>query len=84
MLWLGSTLHGSGASVAGASRQGLLLGYCLSWLRPEQNMHFTCPPDVAAAMDKRMSSLLGFAGIARVRDDSDRHPFTSGPVYASQ
>eukprot|EP01046_Picozoa_sp_COSAG06_P017403 COSAG06_NODE_1181_length_10363_cov_10.391563_7_plen_145_part_00 len=55
LLWLGSTLHGSGASVPGTNRQGLLLGYCLSWLRPEQNMHFTCPADVAAAMDDRMA-----------------------------
>ena len=63
MLWLGSALHGAGASKAGAAyRQGLLLGYCLSWLRPEMNFHFACPSEVAAQMDPRMSTLLGFAG----------------------
>ncbi len=83
LLWLGSTLHGSGASAAGTTRQGLLLGYCLSWLRPEQNMHFTCPADVAAAMDERMSSLLGFAGITKSLGSAEQPPYVSGPVYAT-
>lgn len=81
LLWLGSALHGAGPSVAEvAERHGLLLGYCLSWLRPEMNMHFTCPPKVAAQMDERMSSLLGFAGSHRYGP----HPYISGPVYATE
>ena len=44
LLWVGSALHGAGASLSSAgTRHGLLLGYCLSWLRPEMNMHFSCP-----------------------------------------
>ena len=59
LLWLGSTVHGTGASLgASASRQGLLLGYCLSWLRPEMNMHFSCPPEVAAKLDPRIATLM--------------------------
>ena len=39
LLWVGSALHGAGESKPGAGvRHGLLLGYCLSWLRPEMNM----------------------------------------------
>jgi hypothetical protein len=81
LLWVGSALHGAGASVPTAgTRHGLLLGYCLSWLRPEMNMHFSCPSHVAAAMDPRMSALLGFAGSNRYGP----HPFISGPIYAAE
>lgn len=81
LLWVGSALHGAGESLPGAgTRHGLLLGYCLSWLRPEMNMHFSCPANVAATMDPRMAALLGFAGKNRYGP----HPFISGPVYAAE
>ena len=82
LLWLGSALHGAGASAAGvAARHGLLLGYCLSWLRPEFNMHFSCPPKVAARMDPRMSTLLGFAGPP---NRYGSHPYLTGPAFATE
>ena len=81
LLWVGSALHGAGASLPTArTRHGLLLGYCLSWLRPEMNMHFSCPSHVAAQMDPRMSALLGFAG----RNRYGPHPHISGPIYAAE
>ena len=81
ILWTGSTLHGAGSSAADAAiRHGLLLAYCLSWLRPEMNMHFSCPAEVAAGMDERMSTLLGFAGSHRYGP----HPYISGPVFATE
>jgi hypothetical protein len=82
LLWLGSSLHGAGESAADAGgRHGLLLGYCLSWLRPEMNMHNSCPPEVAARMDPAVSMLLGFG------DGPNRygpHPMISGPIYANE
>ena len=81
LLWTGSTLHGAGSSAADAAiRHGLLLAFCLSWLRPEMNMHFSCPAEVAAGMDERMSTLLGFAGSHRYGP----HPYISGPVFATE
>ncbi len=81
LLWLGSTLHGAGASRSDAApRHGLLLGYCLSWLRPEFNMHFSIPADAAANMDPRMSTLLGFAG----PPNRNTHPFLTGPAFATE
>eukprot|EP01049_Picozoa_sp_SAG25_P027083 SAG25_NODE_13892_length_261_cov_0.962963_1_plen_65_part_00 len=59
LLWLGSTVHGAGRSFDGSAvRHGLLLGYCLSWLRPEMNMHNSCPAEVAARLDPRMATLM--------------------------
>ena len=81
LLWTGSTLHGAGSSAADAAiRHGLLFAFCLSWLRPEMNMHFSCPAEVAAGMDERMSTLLGFAGSHRYGP----HPYISGPVFATE
>ena len=61
LIWLGSALHGAGASHPGAQhRQGLLLGYCLSWLRPEMNFHFSCPREVAAKMVRACKPAVHF------------------------
>eukprot|EP01052_Picozoa_sp_SAG31_P016504 SAG31_NODE_1095_length_9928_cov_5.441042_7_plen_167_part_00 len=81
LLWCGSLLHGAGRSAPGAAtRHGLLLGYCLSWLRPEMNMHFSVPAEVAAGMEPEVQALLGFAGHNRYGP----HPNISGPVYAAE
>ena len=81
LLWLGSTLHGAGASAADApTRHGMLLGYCLSWLRPEMNMQWACPPEVAAGLDGRIATLLGFAG----SDRYGKHPYKVGPAFATE
>ena len=56
LLWVGSALHGAGASLPSAgTRHGLLLGYCLSWLRPEMNMHFSCPSHVSLSLSLSLS-----------------------------
>lgn len=54
--------------------------YCLSWLRPEMNMQWACPPEVAARLDPRLATLLGFAGTDRY----GRHPYKIGPAFATE
>jgi hypothetical protein len=87
LLWLGSTLHGAGASTPDCGhpggpprRHGMLLGFCLSWLRPEMNMHWSCPPSVAASLDPRVSTLLGFAG----SDRYGAHPYKVRVAFATE
>lgn len=37
LLFLGSTLHGGGANRADHPRRGLIVSYCLGWLKPFEN-----------------------------------------------
>ena len=86
LLWCGSTLHaasrhaGTEDGYSAGVRQGLLLGYCLSWLRPEMNFHYSIPVSVMRSMNPDMQALCGFAGSNRYGP----HPNISGPVYAAE
>src|SRR3546814_2890557 len=41
ILFLGSTLHGAGANMTGAIRRGIIVSYCLGWLKPYENQRLT-------------------------------------------
>ena len=58
---LGSTYHAGGANRAGEARTGLLYGYCLGWLRQEQNQYLAVPPDVARTLPEPLQRLIGYA-----------------------
>ena len=58
---LGSTYHAGGANRAGDARIGLLYGYCLGWLRQEQNQYLAVPPDIARTLPEALQRLIGYA-----------------------
>ncbi len=58
---LGSTYHGGGANRSGDARTGLLFGYCLGWLRQEQNQYLAVPPHVAKDLPEPLLRLMGYA-----------------------
>jgi ectoine hydroxylase-related dioxygenase (phytanoyl-CoA dioxygenase family) len=58
--YLGSTMHGGGANVSNTRRTGALIGYGLGWLRQEENMYLTCPPEIAKAFPERLQRLVGY------------------------
>jgi hypothetical protein len=60
LLFLGSTLHGAGANRSGAPRRGIIVSYCLGWLKPYENMWLTYPPDVARHFPERLRDLVGY------------------------
>lgn len=60
LLFLGSTLHGAGANRAQAVRRGVLVSYCLGWLKPYENMWLTYPPDVARKFPPALRDLIGY------------------------
>ena len=58
---LGSTYHAGGANRAHGARTGLLYGYCLGWLRQEQNQYLAVPPHVARTLPEPLQRLIGYA-----------------------
>lgn len=60
ILFLGSTLHGAGANMTGAIRRGIIVSYCLGWLKPYENQWLTYPPDAARAFDPELAALVGY------------------------
>ena len=61
MLWLGSTLHGGGANDSDMLRRGIIVSYCLGWLRTFENQYLVYPPEVARTFDPELAALIGYA-----------------------
>jgi hypothetical protein len=60
LIWYGSVQHGMAVNRSDQPRTGLTLGYVCGWLRQEENMYLTVPPDLARGMPTRMQQLLGY------------------------
>lgn len=61
LLFLGSTLHGGGGNAAPHPRRGMIVSYCLGWLRPFENQWLVYPPHVARAFDPELAGLIGYS-----------------------
>ena len=60
IIFLGSTLHGAGSNHTDQVRRGIIISYCLGWLKPYENQWLTYPPDVASAFDPELAALVGY------------------------
>lgn len=60
LLFLGSTLHGGGANHSAAMRRGVVVSYCLGWLKPFENQWLVYPPEIARAFDPALAALVGY------------------------
>ena len=60
LLFLGSTLHSGGANVSPRPRRGLIISYCLGWLRPWETQWLAYPPNVARNLDPDIAALVGY------------------------
>ena len=60
-VYLGSVYHGGGANRSAGERTGLYIGYCLGWLRQEENQFLAVPPDVARTLPEQLQDLLGYS-----------------------
>jgi ectoine hydroxylase-related dioxygenase (phytanoyl-CoA dioxygenase family) len=60
LLFLGSTLHGGGANRTLSTRRGILVSYCLGWLKPFENMWLTYPPEIARTFPPELRDLVGY------------------------
>lgn len=61
LIFLGSTLHGGGANRDALPRRGVVISYCLGWLKPFELQWLVYPPSVARTFDPALAALLGYA-----------------------
>lgn len=61
LMFLGSVLHGGGANETDAVRRGVIVSYCLGWLRTFENQYLIYPPEIARTFDPELAALVGYA-----------------------
>src|SRR3546814_3606264 len=61
LLFLGSTLHGGGGNVSRAPRRGIVVSYCLGWLKPFELQWLVYPPAIARRFAPDLAALVGYA-----------------------
>lgn len=61
IVFLGSTLHGAGANRSGLPRRGIIISYCLGWLKPYENQWLAYPPEIARGFPPDVAALAGYA-----------------------
>ncbi|MEQ8653257.1 MAG: phytanoyl-CoA dioxygenase family protein [Kiloniellales bacterium] len=62
LFYLGNTFHGGGANRSDKPRMALINTYSLGWLRQEENMYLSVPPEVAAGLPDDLRRLIGYQG----------------------
>ena len=60
MFFRGSVFHGGGANTTDRPRLGVILEYCASWVRPQENHVIGVPRDVVRTLEPRLQELLGY------------------------
>jgi hypothetical protein len=61
IVFLGSTLHGGGANRSRSVRRGIIVSYCLGWLKPYENQWLAYPPEIARNFSPELAALAGYA-----------------------
>jgi hypothetical protein len=59
-LFLGSLTHAAGANQSGAPRTGVIVSYCLGWLKTYENQFLAYPREVARCFPERLQRLMGY------------------------
>lgn len=60
LIFLGSTLHGAGCNATRHVRRGMIVSYCLGWLKPYENQWLAYPPTVARHFPADVAGLVGY------------------------
>lgn len=61
LIYMASLLHGGGHNRTENPRTGVVLSYCLGWLRQAENMYLSIPLEHAKMMSKKLQKLIGYA-----------------------
>ncbi|MFZ2028854.1 MAG: phytanoyl-CoA dioxygenase family protein [Vitreimonas sp.] len=60
LVFLGSLTHGAGANASTASRTGVIVSYCLGWLRPYENQFLAYPRGVVRYFPEQLQRMIGY------------------------
>ena len=60
LVFLGSLTHGAGANVTASPRTGVIVSYCLGWLKTYENQFLAYPRDVARFFPEPLQRLMGY------------------------
>lgn len=60
IVFLGSALHSAGANVSLGVRRGIIVSYCLGWLKPYENQWLAYPPAIARDFSPELAALAGY------------------------
>ena len=60
MFYVGTVWHGGGANHTDERRLGVILEYCASWVRAQENHITAIGEDVIRTLDPRLQELLGY------------------------
>jgi ectoine hydroxylase-related dioxygenase (phytanoyl-CoA dioxygenase family) len=60
LVYLGSITHCAGANRSGLPRTGLIVSYCLGWLKQYENAFLSYPPAVAKQFPRELCDLIGY------------------------
>lgn len=60
LVFLGSTLHAAGANRTALPRRGIIISYCLGWLKPYELPWLAYPPEVARQFSRSLARLAGY------------------------
>lgn len=61
LIFLGSTLHGGGGNTTALPRRGIVISYCLGWLKPFELQWLVYPPHVARHFSPELAAMVGYA-----------------------
>ena len=60
LIYAASLLHGGGANITQDSRTGIVISYCLGWLRQSENQYLSYPPEIARQFSRQLQRLIGY------------------------
>jgi ectoine hydroxylase-related dioxygenase (phytanoyl-CoA dioxygenase family) len=60
LVYNGSLWHGGGANLSPARRVGLAIGYCVGWMRQQENQQLGIPRERARTFSPRLRKLVGY------------------------
>lgn len=59
-IFMGSLTHGAGANRSRSHRTGIIMSYCLGWLKTYENQFLAYPPSVARGFPPEVQGLIGY------------------------
>jgi hypothetical protein len=60
LVFLGSLTHGAGANTSALPRTGIIISYCLGWLKTYENQFLAYPREVAGCFPEQLQRLIGY------------------------